>query len=507
MTTTTSRRDRLFACTLVAAIVAVAAGLRLWAALPLAQLHADEIGQYLEQAHRIVFGYGVIPWEYREGMRSWLLPLALAGPMALGDAAAPDSLAYMILPKLLVALGSLSVLWAGWHLGRAISPLHGWVAVVVAAVWYEFVFMGARTLTEPLATAAIVPAAALLLVGSPTRRVIILAGFLLGIGVVLRFHYAPAVAVIALAALWGQWRLRFVPLVIGGVAALAVSAAVDLWAGQIPFAWIVTNVRFNIVDDVASQFGVTPPLAYLGEYIISWGPARILILLSILPAVRHHRALFWAALVNLAVHSLIGHKEYRFIHLTTTIFILLSAVGTVEVALWLRRRLAPRAPQWVVLALIPLWAAASAALAATPPRATGWTQFNASMALMARAGDMPGSCGVAFERTWFWTSGGYVTLRRNVPIYLEAGIDPAVQRGGTPLAALPGYNSVIGPASLKPLLPGDYRTVQCLKPGRETDFSAYAGGSGVCLFHRPGPCDHTGLERHRVQPVLERFGR
>lgn len=488
----------------ILAVLLVAAGLRFWAALPLAHLHADEIGQYLEQAHRLIFGYGVVPWEYREGMRSWLMPLLIAGPMAMGDAAAPGSMAYMVLPKLFMAACSLSILWAGWRFGRAVSPLHGWVTVAVAALWYEFVFMGVRPLTEPLAVAAIMPGAALVLLGKPSQRALIVGGFLLATGLVLRFHYGPAIALIGVAAMWGHWRERIVPLLIGGLAVAAVSAAVDLWAGQIPFAWIVTNVRFNIVHDVASQFGVSPPTAYLGAYLDSWGWARVLIFLSILPAIRHHRVLFWAALVNLGVHSLIGHKEYRFIFLTTTIFILLSAIGTVEIAKWLLTRFAP---QWSVLVLVPLWAAASASLAATPPRVVGWDQFGASMTLMAKAGRMPNSCGVGIERVWFWTSGSYVTLRRSVPIYLEAGIDPAVNRAGTPLVALPGYNRLIGPETLKSALPKDYSVAECRATGRERALNAYADGGRICLFQRPGVCNPAGLEQHRAQAVLERYKR
>jgi hypothetical protein len=36
--------------------------------------HPDEIFQYLEQAHRLVFGYGIVPWEYDYGVRSWIVP-------------------------------------------------------------------------------------------------------------------------------------------------------------------------------------------------------------------------------------------------------------------------------------------------------------------------------------------------------------------------------------------------------------------------------------------------
>ena len=46
-------------------------------------LHPDEIMQYLEQAHRLVFGAGMVPWEDEYGLRPWALPLALAVPLRL----------------------------------------------------------------------------------------------------------------------------------------------------------------------------------------------------------------------------------------------------------------------------------------------------------------------------------------------------------------------------------------------------------------------------------------
>ena len=48
----------------------------------------DEIFQTLEPAHRLVYGYGVISWEWRLGMRSWVLPTFLAGVMRATGCAA-----------------------------------------------------------------------------------------------------------------------------------------------------------------------------------------------------------------------------------------------------------------------------------------------------------------------------------------------------------------------------------------------------------------------------------
>ena len=42
--------------------------------------------QYLEPAHRLVFGSGVTYWEFFYGVRSWLLPGAVAGLLKLFDA-------------------------------------------------------------------------------------------------------------------------------------------------------------------------------------------------------------------------------------------------------------------------------------------------------------------------------------------------------------------------------------------------------------------------------------
>ncbi len=45
--------------------------------------HPDEVFQVLEQAHRLVFGYGIVPWEYRFGTRSWM-PAGFIGLILLG---------------------------------------------------------------------------------------------------------------------------------------------------------------------------------------------------------------------------------------------------------------------------------------------------------------------------------------------------------------------------------------------------------------------------------------
>jgi len=89
-----------------AALYALALGLRLIPAIFYPGInHPDEVFQSLEQAHRLVFGYGAVPWEFEYGARSWLLPGMLAGP--------PNQLPSSIGP------------WRFWRRGSCFAPFTG----------------------------------------------------------------------------------------------------------------------------------------------------------------------------------------------------------------------------------------------------------------------------------------------------------------------------------------------------------------------------------------------
>ena len=119
--------------------------------------HPDEIFQTVEQAHRLVFGTGLVPWEFVYGTRSWVLPGALAGLIIVaswfGDG--PDY--YMpVIGLALAALGAGSAL-CGFLWGRRFfGTAGGIIAGTLPAVWIDAVYFGPRTLSDTVAAHVLV---------------------------------------------------------------------------------------------------------------------------------------------------------------------------------------------------------------------------------------------------------------------------------------------------------------------------------------------------------------
>jgi len=476
------------------AILAVALGLRLAALLPFSMHHPDEIFQYLEPAHRLAFGQGVTTWEFRYGMRGWLLPTMLSWAMTLGQAIAPGGTLYLTLPRVLMSLASLSVPIAAFAIGRRRSPAHGLVAMTVMGVWFECVYFSAHVLSEQVSVILFMPAAALMLSERPRAALHYAgAGLLLGLAVAIRFQNAPAIGLFAAMTCGRDWRGRWLPLLAGGGAGLALSALADLAQGMTPFGWILANVTQNVVHDRATDYGIKGPAFYLGAIALYWLWLLPVMLAAMRPAIGRHRALFAAAMLNIALLSLIGHKEYRFILLSTTILVLLAALGSVDLLEAWRARI-KRAPGRWTAALVLLWTAGSASLAAGPTMAPRWAEHSAELGLVADASRLPKLCGLAFDRLNFWQVGGYTYLHRTAPFYLTAPApDDRIAPGDLPRAAR-AFDAIVTPAAAVGTMPKGYVVAAC----RGT------GDARLCLLQRPGGCDPAAAARWNLKTAMLR---
>jgi hypothetical protein len=99
--------------------------------------HPDEIFQVFEQAHRVVFGYGIVPWEFRFGTRSWLVPGLVAGVLQVCRLlGVTDSGSYTLAVKLVLCVLSASLILSSYAIGRRLgSQRAGLLAAFFAAFW------------------------------------------------------------------------------------------------------------------------------------------------------------------------------------------------------------------------------------------------------------------------------------------------------------------------------------------------------------------------------------
>ena len=181
--------------------------------------YADEIFQTLEPAHRLVFGYGVITWEWGLGIRSWVFPAILAGVMRTTAWMGPDSSGYLLGIAIFLSLISLTAVWFGYAWAKRAS---GTPAAIVAALacsfYFGLVYFAPKAFYEVVAAHMMLPGLYLGVYGQKLgeRKRLFLAGLLCGLAACLRIQLLPALAFALAYFCYPRWRKRS-PAVIAGV--------------------------------------------------------------------------------------------------------------------------------------------------------------------------------------------------------------------------------------------------------------------------------------------------
>ncbi len=463
--------------------------------------HPDETFQYLEPAHRLAFGSGVITWEYRDGIRSWLLPGLIAGVMRAVALVDPDPAAYVTTLRVLCVLASLSVPFVGFQLAaRRFGPAAGLLTGLLCAFALDVVYFAPVIMTEPLAADA-----ALLAIwlgdgaDRPTRRRLIGSGLLFGLALSLRYQYAPALAVAAL--LQHARAPRRLAIVAAATIAVAMPALglLDQVTWGAPFQSVWLNYLRNATQGISTAMGAEPWWYYAGYYYLACIAASPLLGFAALGGLRVP-ALGGAVLCTVILHSLVAHKELRFVFLATAGMPILIGIG-LAVLLNAIPRLRPTATGAPVAAAVALAVAGATGLAtyqsATP--ADAWHRDRAMLQATAAARLYPGACGLGIRSIWVYRSGGYTYWHRDLPIYFETWDDAQKLDGttfrlhlasvlaGRPVATYPGsalaanadkFNVMVGPPTDG--LPGLSR-LACYGSGSVDD-------AEYCVFARPGGC-------------------
>jgi phosphatidylinositol glycan class B len=373
----------------------------------------DEIYQYVEQAHRLVFGWGFIPWEFQHGARSWLIAGAIAPILkacALVGLGRPDI--YQPAVKIVLCAVSVTLPLSAYRIGQAtIGEAGARVALVGTSIWYELVNMAARPFPDALGTYALIGALSVML-APPRRSAGESFGALCGLALALRFQFIPAAAaMLAVAAILRRgWIVR-------AVAAFAVvailSGALDAVTLGEWFGSVIENVRFNIVDGMAKTFGVSPPYQYLTWLAASSFGLAAAGALGLALSVRRTWPISLPLLIQFAAFSAISHKEPRFIVFMAPLWLL--GLGALVPKPDGRRMAAAWMAAITIVSPLGLFRLLPFENRVYPHPLVARSDVRQAYLVLSRRGDVTGL--IDASGTNWGETGGYYDLNQPAPIY------------------------------------------------------------------------------------------
>ena len=377
--------------------------------------HPDAIFQYLEQGHRLAFGYGVVPWEYVYGIRSWIVPGFIALILTVLSSIGLDSpLIYQPVVKLIFCGISLSLPLSTYRITQSLlEETSARVALIATAFWYEIVFYAHTPLADALGAYALFGALVYLL-RPPARHSMIAFGALAGLTLALRYQLAPPV-VVACAIAAARWRWSGWPAFAALFFVVILSGAFDAYTWGIWFGSVTNNLELNFFQDVAGQFSRPPPYFYLVTLAATSLGLAYVGCIGLLLSWRQTWPLSAVGFAALLAFSVVSHKEPRFIFLLVPVYLIGIAAFVTNRGLQtaVRSSVGARA---IFLLAVPLAfvLAINTFVIGTIQRAQPNNLMSAYL-MLSRCANVEGVIDESGLR-WFLT-GGYYYLHRNVPIY------------------------------------------------------------------------------------------
>ena len=282
-------------------------------------IHADELFQYYEQAHRLVFGSGVVPWEFHDGARSWLVPGILAAIMTLSRQVGSDPIYYIDGIRILCAILSLTVVYVGFELARRRDGRFGAVLTgTLCAIWIDPIFFAPSVMGEVLSAYCFLAAflVADTAAGRETPRQMAVVGMLLGLAVCFRVQMGPALLVFAVLRCRTEWRRCWFPLLAGGVVVVVLDLGLlDFLTWGSPFHSVWHYLLRGLFEKFGGGYATDTGSLYAYARLIgsAWTPrALALAFLAVVGAFRMPRlAIVLVALV--ATYTVFANTEYRYL--------------------------------------------------------------------------------------------------------------------------------------------------------------------------------------------------
>lgn len=414
--------ERRRAVGLLAASLALGAGYRLWVAFTDDGIFwPDEIYQSIEPAHRLVFGWGLVPWEFIDGARNWVLPGFIAFLIKLAGSADPH--VYLAVVRIAFVAISVATAYASYLLARGLGAreLPAAAGAACFALGALPLYFGHRAMSETASALPVTLGLWLVLRHDASRRHLAIGASLLGLAVLVRLQCGVfAAGAVAVLLARKQWKpSRDVLLVLLGWAFLYGLLDRLTWGHW--FHSAQKYLEFNLIKGGSAAWGTHPWSHLLLHLFSSMTGLSIAFALALAVCWKHARGFALIALVFFALHSVVPHKEIRFI--LTVLPLFGACVGVALTHL-------PKPLTWVVLAAAVVSLAMTQSLTwgelgAYPERAgqRAWDDFGSYNRLLLAASRQPTVCGLFIEGAHLAWVGGSSYLHHNAPLYM-GGMQP-----------------------------------------------------------------------------------
>jgi len=380
------------------------------AVVQLGRLHPDELFQTLEPALYRARGYGVLAWEWRDGIRNWSVPLLFSLLIRLCDLVGirdPQAIRAVIsIPQLALHLWMLRSVFR--YAQRRAGAQGALWATLLVAIYPPILAFAGRTLSESFSAPPLVIALERLDRSEQPAGNGFFAGVWMGLAVVTRYGsavFAGALLIWLLAA--RRWRQ--VPTLLAGLALVAAGLGVLDWAtwGR-PFHSFIAYLQFNLLSGGAELHFGSSPASYYVLPLIEMTPIWVwptIVALLLRRRLRIPAWLFLAA-VYLAALFWTPHKEQRFLYPALVLLLYGTAPEVVRLAQKLQSRLL-RASALMALCLLTV----ATAYFRTEFKPLRGDQFRATVAV---ARD-PELTGLVIVNEGLWGSGGFFYIGKPIP--------------------------------------------------------------------------------------------
>lgn len=295
----------------------------------------DEHFQILEPAVRVLEGRSIneLPWEFPARMRPTLQVYMAAAFSKIADSLGmTNRFDQVTLIRLILALASFLALWRfTQNMTRKLdSPAARFAGLAAVSCLWFMPYLHCRFSSELMSALAFIVGLNFLF--RETGLSFLAGGFMIGASFWLRFQTAFMIMPFSMFLLFARphwhehfgfgempWQRRvgiFSVIVSGAVLCSAIAICADrLFYGT----WVLTPWHYlseNILQGKSDTFGVAPWWGYFRSFFKAGiFPIALLLFVAILVFIVRRRFSFiaWILVSFVVIHSLIGHKELRFI--------------------------------------------------------------------------------------------------------------------------------------------------------------------------------------------------